>query len=80
MFDILCRLFDCCFRGQLGREIPLSKSELLLLVQHYNIEYTITDRDSGEEITGLPIEEYDSEQHDIELDGETRLVRTLSDM
>ncbi len=73
------RMLDC-FRARISPEIPLSKSELMLLIQHYNIEYTITDRESGEELLGLPIEDYDSDHHDIELEGATRLVRTLSDM
>lgn len=50
---------------------PLSKSLLTLIIAHYEPEYIIFDRQSGQE-TDSCIEDYDAQYHHIWIENEDR--------
>ncbi len=76
----LLSLFKKCF---FPSEEPLPRSDwkkatLLILVNHYELDYEIKDRKNGDTLDDFPIEEYDRSKHHISFEGEQYYKRKLS--
>ena len=63
-------MFKKCFGSDhTYPERKWSKSQILLVVNNYELDYKIKDRKNGKVIT-CPIEEYDEKKHTVSFDKE----------